>query len=146
MTLGRGYRCLSLPRQGEVQVGGGELLGQQDDLPLMQLQVSSDEVDRFQNGHWPRLAGRLGMNRFQQALWRERTDHCSALRESRGEAGTDLCARLRKRQLELVIPLPYVGLPINAVQEPLPQIPFQMEQEVGNGVFVVGSTVTYLFI
>ena len=40
----------------------------------------------------------------------------------------------------------HVGLAVNAMQEPLPQIAFKVKQKIGNGIFVIRSTVPHLFI
>src|ERR1700733_9661305 len=108
--------------------------------------MASHAVNRFEDGRrWP-IPSWLRIDDFEQALWWKRPDHVSALCEGCGKAATNLGASLRRRELELCVSDAHVRLAVNSMQEPLPQIAFKMKQKIGDGVFVVGSTVPHLLI
>jgi hypothetical protein len=112
----------------------------------VQLQVPGNPADRFQNSRgWP-VSGWLRIGHFQQARRGKRADHLPAFRQRCRKAAAKLFRSPGWRQRELRISLPHVGLPIDAVQKPLAQVALEMKQQVGNGVFVVRSTVPHLFL
>jgi hypothetical protein len=86
------------------------------------------------------------MDGFEQASRWKRTDHFSAFCERCGQAGTNLCASLGRRERELLVSAAHVRLAVNSMQEPLPQIAFKMKEEIGDGIFVISSTAPHLLI
>ena len=87
MVEEHGQKCLSFAGNRQIQVGGNELFREQDDLPLVQLQMAGDALDRFENGHRPPTAPGLRIDRFQQTRGWKRPDHfrhSPRLRQSSG--------------------------------------------------------------
>src|ERR1700761_6192718 len=108
--------------------------------------MACDTVNRFENGGRRPGPGGLRIDGFEQARGRKRPNDFSTFCERCGEAGTDLRASLGGREGELQVSVTDVWLTADSMQEPLPQIAFKMKKKVGDGVFVVCSTMPHLLV
>src|SRR5579875_3381357 len=77
---------LSLARDAEVEICAGKLLGEQDDLAGVVLEVADDLVDRHKDRRVPPCARGLRIDGFGEALGGQRGDDLRGLIEGRGEA------------------------------------------------------------
>ena len=78
---------LSLAQHGEIEVAGGQLLGEQDDLAGVHLHVADDLEDGLDDGGVAPGAGVLGVDDDQQAVGREGRNDAGGFVEGAVEAG-----------------------------------------------------------
>ena len=137
---------LSFPWHGQVQIGARELLGKHNDLAYVQLQMASHAANGFENGHGRPTTSWLRMNCFEEPRWWKRANHVFTFREGCGEAFANLRTSLRRREREFRIAVADIRLAVNSMQEPLPQIAFEMKKKIGDGIFVIRPAVPHLLI
>ena len=118
----------------QVEVRGEQLLRQQDDLARVHFQMAHHLEDGLEDCAVAPCAVRLRVDDAQQTFGVERGNHGRRFLQ-RGIEGRPSYRRMdRGRQRKLIIALPHVRLIVDSMQNPLPHVAFQMQQQVANGV------------
>lgn len=131
---------------GEIEVGGGELLGEEDDLAGVVVEVANDFEDGFEDGGVAGEAGGLGVDDGEKAVGGDGGDDVGGVVEGAVEAGEGFGGRDGERGVEFGVALADVGLVVDAVEDPLAEVAFEVNEEIEDGVFVVAGVVTDLFV
>ena len=100
----------------------------------MHLDVADNFEDGFEDGGVAPGAGRLGIDNDQQAFGGDGRDHPAGFLERAVEAGGCVGRVGGGSEGELFVALADVGLVVDAMQNPLAQVAFEMQQQVGDGV------------
>jgi hypothetical protein len=128
---------LALAGHAEVEVGGGQLLGEQDDLAGVHFYVADDFEDGFEDGGVAPGAGGLRVDDGEQAVGGEGGDDAGGFVERGVEAGGCVGGVGGRGEGELLVALADVGLVGNAVEDPLAHVAFEVQEKVSDGVLVV---------
>lgn len=142
--VGRGQR--SLARDGEVEVACSPLLGEQDDLTGVHLDVPDDPEDGLKDGGVPPCATGLRVDHREETLGRKRGDDADGFMEGEVEALAGFGRRDGEIEGELFVAPTDVRLLTDAVEDPLAKIAFEVQEQVGDGVFVVAATLKDLLV
>ena len=137
---------LAFTGHAQIEVAGGELLGEQDDLAGVHFDVADDLEDGFEDGGVTPGAGGLGVDDFEQALGRNGGDDAAGFVERGVEAGAGGGGIGCGRQREFLVALADVGLVVDAVENPLAHVAFEMQEKVGDGVFVIAAALPLLVV
>lgn len=142
----RGRSALALPRHAQVEIVPGKLFRQQNDLPGVQLQMTHDLEDRLENGVIePRAVG-LRVDSVEQPFFGDGAEDAARLIERREEAAAGLGQRGGWSDGEFVVALADVRLAVDAVQNPLADVAFEMQQQIGDGVLVISAATPGLLL
>jgi len=106
--------------------------------------VADDLEDGFEDGSVAPGTGRLGVDDDEQAVGWEGGDDAGGFVEGDIEAGAGFGGVSGGGEGELFVALADVGLVGDAVEDPLAHVAFEVEEKVGDGVFVVAAAMTLL--
>jgi len=136
--------ALPFARHAEVKIALDELFGEHEDLAGVQLDVADDLKDRFEGGEVAPGAVGLGVDDGEEIVSRERAEDVAHLFERGVEAGVGFRGQGGGRDGELFVAVADIGLAGDAVEHPLAHVAFEVQQQVGHGVFVVAAAVPHL--
>jgi hypothetical protein len=120
------------------------LFGEEDDLAGVVLDVAGDFEDGFEDGGVAPGAGGLGVDGDEEAGGVEGGDDAGGVFERGVEVGAGFGGGGGGVEGELIVAAADVGLAVDAVQDPLAEVSGEVEQEIGDGVFVVAGAVPEL--
>lgn len=122
------------------------MLGEQDDLAGVEFDVADDLEDGIEDADVAGEAGGLRVDDGEQAVGRQGGEDADGFVEGGVEAGAGFGGRDGEGEGELGVALADVGLVVDAVENPLAQVAFEMQEEIGDGVLVVAAAMRDLVV